>query len=449
MNLQEQFFIKFKKEIQLSLPANYKLIIAISGGVDSVVLADLLFKNGIDFCFAHCNFKLRNNESERDEVFVRKLAIKYSKEFFVKQFETEKFATENKISIQVAARNLRYDWFSDLQKSIENKASYILTAHHKNDTIETVLFNFFRGTGISGLTGIKTFDKERKIIRPLLNFTKEEIINYAKENKLDFVEDSSNELNKYSRNFFRNKVLPLVKENIFNVETNIFNNSSKLKEAEILYHQAIEIHKKILVEKFENDFKISILKLKKTNPINTIIWEIIKEFGFSADQVFEIKKLLNSQSGSYVASSTYRIINNRKWLIISPLNNLNSQNIIIENNSENIEFKNGRISIGKIKNINIKIETEPNVAMLDGALLEFPLILRKWKMGDYFYPFGMQKKQKLSKFFINQKLSIIQKENVWVIESNKKIIWVVGYRIDNRFSLNKNTAELVKFIYLK
>lgn len=443
MNLLEQFKEHLKNNLSTCLPSNSKFIVAVSGGVDSVVLVDLFAQENLDFTIAHCNFNLRGDESMRDEEFVKALAAKYSKEIFVKNFDTEKYATENKLSIQVAARELRYCWFNELQTSNIQHPTFLVTAHHCNDNIETVLFNFFRGTGIQGLTGINAFDKTRKIIRPLLPFKKETLLQYAVANNLSFVEDSSNASNKYTRNNFRNQIIPLVTKHLPQAEENILRNINRMNEVQELYYQAIEVHKKNLIEQKQNEFHIPILKLKKSKPLHTIIWEIIKAFDFTSAQVNEIIKLLDASNGSYVESASHRIINNRNWIIITPLNNEAKQHYIIERETKILEFGGEKLTIEQVEASNYKLQTLNNIAALDFNTLTFPLLLRKWKQGDYFYPLGMTKKQKLSKFFINQKLSLPQKENVWVIESNKKIVWVVGYRIDNRFKITNTTNEVM------
>jgi tRNA(Ile)-lysidine synthase len=445
MNLLKQFQEHYRQRLSTFFPADNKFILAVSGGVDSVVLVDLFAKINLDFVIAHCNFKLRGDESERDENFVKALAVKHCKEVFVKHFDTKRYADENKISIQVAARDLRYKWFAELQSTVNSQRSMaIVTAHHQNDNIETVLINFFRGTGIQGLTGINPFDKERKIFRPLLPFKKEELLQYATDNSLKFVEDSSNATNKYTRNNFRNQIIPLVKQHFPSTEENLLNNIQRLNEVELLYNESVEKYKKSLIVLKGEEMHISILKLKKVRALHTIIWELIKSFNFSAPQVNEVMKLLDSNNGSYIQSATHRIINNRNWIIITPLKEDESQIFIIEKGDSKIEFGNNKVVIEQLQTSNFKPETSSDIATLDLDAVEFPLVLRKWKQGDYFYPLGMTKKQKLSKFFINQKLSLTQKENVWIIESNKKIVWVVGYRIDNRFKITERTKVIMK-----
>ena len=452
---------------------NAKLILAVSGGIDSVVLTDLVYKTGFDFMIVHCNFQLRGEESERDEKFVRALQNKYEKEVLVKRFDTKEYASQNKTSIQEAARELRYNWFEELvngqclpagqagsmvndraEKNIHHSplTIYIVTAHHANDNIETLLINFFRGTGISGLHGIPS--KQGKIIRPLLFAKREEITAYAKENNLQWVEDTSNLSDKYTRNFFRLQLIPAIKEVFPNAEDNLLHNIERFKEVETLYQQAIQQHLKKLIEQKENEIHIPVLKLQKSESINTIIWEIIKEYNFHAAQVEEVKKLFNAENGSYIASDSHRIIKNRNWLIIAPLQTEETQNILIEENDKKVKFENGILEFEKLQTTNYKLQTTNLIASLDAKQIKFPLLLRKWKQGDYFYPLGMQNlpagrrgKKKLSKFFIDQKLSKTEKEKVWVIEMNKKILWVIGYRIDDRFKITNNTKEVLRITF--
>ena len=454
MNLLQRFIDFIKKE-NLFQPKD-KLLLAVSGGVDSVVLCEVCKQAGFDFVIAHCNFKLRGEESERDELFVRELAKKYNAEIFVKKFDTEKYAEENKLSIQVAARELRYEWFNFLignkQNAISNKqtndncplpiAHWIITAHHANDNLETLLINFFKGTGINGLRGI--LSKNKKIIRPLLFARKEELLEFAKENNLSFVEDSSNASDKYTRNYFRNKLIPGIQKVFPQAEDNLLNNIQRFKDIETLYQQSIDLHKNKLIEKKGEEIHIPVLQLLKSATLPTIVYEIIKNFGFTSNQTEEVIKLLKSDSGKYVQSSTHRLLKNRNWLIISPNNTNLSENILIEENDTSIEFINGKLSFQKIVTDNSQLTPDRYIAMLDADEIIFPLLLRKWKQGDYFYPLGMSKKKKLSRFFIDQKLSLTEKENIWLLEMNKKIIWVVGQRIDDRFKITAKTKNILK-----
>jgi tRNA(Ile)-lysidine synthase len=420
-----------------------KLLVTVSGGVDSVVLCDLLHKSDIDFVIAHCNFQLRAAESERDELFVRGLAEKYQKQIVVKKFDTSTYAVNEKLSIQEAARNLRYSWFNNLVFN-EQLADRITTAHHADDNIETVVMNFFRGTGLKGLTGM---DAQVIVYRPLLPFRKKEILDYAKKNNLAFVEDSSNASNKYTRNLFRNVLLPAVKEVFPSVEENILSNIERFNEVEQVYEQAIRAHKERLIELKGSEEHIPILKLKKTFSFRTILWEIIKEKHFTGGQVDEVIKLMDAKNGSSITSDFYRIIKNRKWLIIThrQQDEINAHYVIDPEEKNKRFFEKERLLLERTAlSPDFKISTAANTACLDADKIKFPLLLRKWKQGDYFYPLGMNKKKKLSRFFIDQKLSKTDKEKVWVLEMNKKIIWVVGLRIDDRFKIEPSTKNLLK-----
>ncbi len=460
---------KFKQYIQKEnlFHAKDKLLLAVSGGVDSVVLCELCKQAGYNFEIAHCNFQLRGDDSNRDEIFVKALAQKYGVAFYVKTFDTVAWSKATKKSIEEAARDLRYEWFytlTDSKKMIDEKVgmddiessaavvnqsikNYILTAHHADDNIETVLMNFFRGTGITGLRGI--LPKQGKIIRPLLFARRKELETFVKVIGLEFVTDHTNLQNDYTRNYFRNTIIPLVSESFPEATKNVLKNIRRFRETEILYQQAVALHKKKLLEQKGDEIHIPILKLMKTVPLATVLYEIIKAFGFTARQTEETIALLKSETGKYIQSATHRIIKNRNWLIISPSQTVEADHILIEENDTNIVFRNGSISIAKIPYAQFSMVNDPLIAQLDLARIKFPLLLRKWKQGDYFYPLGMQKKKKLSRFFIDQKMSLTQKENTWVIEMDKKIIWVVGMRIDDRFKIRDTTRQIYMLILRK
>src|SRR5438045_2422271 len=288
-----------------------------------------------------------------------------------------------------------------------------------------MLMFLFRGSGIHGLTGINAFDTERKLIRPLLFASREDIKSYAAENNLSWAEDSSNATNKYTRNFFRHKIIPAIAQHFPNVKANLLENMHRLKETETLYQQAIELHKKGLLEYKGNEIHIPVLKLQKTKPLDTVIWEIIKPYNFHSKQTDEVKKLFGAGNSSYVQSSSHRIIKNRNWLIISPNKSEASAFIVIEPNDQQVKFSDGILNFEKHSAFNFQLSAIKSIAQLDANHIQLPLLLRKWKQGDYFYPLGMQKKKKLSRFFIDEKLSATAKENVWVLEMNKKIVWII------------------------
>ena len=442
---------RFQNNIKLNylFSSKDKLLLAVSGGVDSVVFCELCKQAGFDFTIAHCNFQLRGAESERDEQFVRNLGKKYDVEVFVKKFDTEKYATENKLSTQEAARNLRYEWFGELMNSqlsignVENPI-HLLTAHHADDNAETIAMNFFRGTGLHGLTGIPS--KNGYIKRPLLEFSKEELLAFAKEHNLEFVEDSSNQSSKYTRNYFRNEIIPAISKIYPQVKDNLLDNINRFKEIEKLYQLSVgELKKKICKQK-GNETHIPVNKLMSYNN-KALIYEIIHPFNFQEKQVEELVKLADSDSGKYITSpdNQFRIIKHRLWFIISPVVATESVNIIIEENDKQILFALGSINIESV--LNNKPSTSNDIATLNAKEIKFPLLLRKWKTGDYFYPLGMKKKKKVSRFLIDSKLSKTEKENIWVIESKQRICWIVGQRIDNRFKLTATTKEVLKLTY--
>lgn len=436
---------------------NDTLLLAVSGGIDSVVLCELCKQAGYKFIIAHCNFKLRGAESERDAAFVQQLAQSYNVPVHIKEFDTAAYADERKLSIQEAARELRYTWFSELLSpaignrqsaihhsplTIDHSPACLLTAHHLDDNIETMLMHFFRGTGIHGLRGM--LPKQGHIVRPLLFARRQEIVQFATENNLTWVEDSSNASDKYSRNYFRHQLIPLVQKIYPEAENNLANNLRRFADMEELYEQAVVQHKKKLLEQKGEEVHISVLKLKKAQPLNAIVYEIIKTYGFSSAQVEEVIKLLDSESGRYVQSATHRIIKNRRWLIIAPAQSEQAKNLVIDEDESKIAFENGELVFEQLNGKNVQVINDATIALIDRDELQFPLLLRKWKKGDYFYPLGLKKKKKLARFFIDQKLSLTDKEKVWVLESNKKILWVVGLRIDDRFKLTEATKQVVK-----
>jgi tRNA(Ile)-lysidine synthase len=469
MKLFERFEEYIKRQNLFSVKD--KLLLAVSGGVDSVVLCELCKQAGYDFMIAHCNFQLRGEESERDEQFVKNLGNKYGVEVLVKKFDTEPYALERKVSIQEAARELRYGWFSELinkQLAIDNKQQaigdrqneeipihhspviqsgakdtiHLLTAHHADDNIETLSMNFFRGTGLHGLTGIPV--KAGHIRRPLLEFPKEELLKFARENNLKFVEDSSNQSSKYTRNFFRNEIIPAIAKVYPQVKENLQDNIERFKEIEKLYRLSVTEIKKKLCKQKNDEVHIPVKQLMGyTN--RALIYEIISGYGFNEKQVEEVIKLAKSESGRYIQApgDDYRMIRHRHWFIITPTRSEQAANIIIEEKDKRILFALGTFYLEMTAPVNHKPQTTNSIALLDSGEITFPLLLRKWKTGDYFYPLGMKKKKKLARFFIDLKLSKTDKEKVWVLETKQRIAWVVGYRIDDRFKITDSTKEIL------
>ncbi|HEU4608225.1 MAG TPA: tRNA lysidine(34) synthetase TilS, partial [Chitinophagaceae bacterium] len=376
----------------------------------------------------------------------------------VRRFDTNAYASENSCSIQEAARTLRYEWFAEERKqklevikathlkegSKKRSGSilpavWVLTAHHADDNIETLLMNFFKGTGMAGLHGIRP--RQDGLIRPMLCFRKAELLQWAGAAGWSWVEDSSNLTDKYSRNFIRQQLIPLIASRYPAVEDNLLQNIRRFTEAEQLYNEAIARRRKKLLQYNGREWQIPVLLLKKQEPLATVVYEIAKEFGFGPAQAPEIIRLLDASSGKFMVSSTHRIIRNRNWLLIAPLKDHDASCYVWEGEDTVLDFPDGTLAARTKAAVDLPLPSDPLMAALDASQIQFPLLIRKWKAGDYFYPLGMKKKKKLSRFFIDAKLSRTQKESVWVIEMDKKIIWVIGYRIDDRFKLNPATKQ--------
>jgi len=420
-----------------------RLLVAVSGGLDSVVLCELLQRAGFEFVIAHCNFCLRGEESERDEQFVRGLALRHGREVMVRRFDTMAYVSSRQVSVQVAARELRYAWF----KEVIGDRGYIVTAHHRDDNIETLLMNFFKGTGISGLRGM--LPRQGNVVRPLLFAGREEIRAFAVEEGLEWVEDSSNESDKYTRNYFRHRVIPLIEEVYPGAVQNLGANIGRFREIEAVYRKGIDQQLKRLLEPRGKEVWVPVLKLKGAEPLATLVYEMIVPFGFSAQQVAEVVGLLDSGSGKYVCSATHRVLRDRNWLIISPLEAGAAANVLVESGDGQVVYEGGRLVLRRMAAVDVPADLAGSaVAWLDAREVEYPLLLRKWRIGDYFYPLGMRKKKKLSRLFIDSKLSLAEKERVWVLESNKKILWVVGMRIDDRCRIGAGTTEVVRIEWL-
>lgn len=438
-------FLSFILEHHL-FSKNNKILLAISGGVDSIAMCKLFqllkanekFKT-VEWAIAHCNFQLRGKDAEQDEKFVMQLAENYKVKFYSKKFETDEFSEDKKISIQMAARELRYEWLEKIRKN--NNYDFIASAHHRNDTIETVLLNIIRGTGIKGLHGI--LPQQDKIIRPLLFTNRNEIIDFVHYNQLIYREDNSNLTNKYQRNKIRNQIIPLLKEINPELENTMIENTVRWKDAEQIYMNAIKIYEKEFLQKKNNEIFISILKLKKYQPLKTLLFEIISGFNFNIQQVEQIIKTFDKDPGKIFLSSSHRLLKDRNFLILSPIGNKTLDYFFIEKDEKNIELEDFQLKIKIIENKNFTITKSSNFACLDYEKLKFPLKIRGWNKGDYFYPLGMKKKKKkLSDFFVDQKISITEKEKIRVLFSEERVAWIAGYRIDDRFKITPNTKKI-------
>ena len=433
--------IKLKNHLseKFSFLKDKKLLLATSGGLDSMVLLDLFQKLNTKIHIAHCNFQLRGLESFEDQKFVQNYAEKNIIPYFTTTFDTENFAKDYQLSIQIAARTLRYDWFYELLES--EKLDYILTAHHADDSLETFIINLSRGTGLDGLIGIPS--ENDKIVRPLLLFSRNEMEQYAQENKVSWREDSSNASDKYIRNKIRHHIVPLLKDLNPNFLESFKKTQTYLQDSQVMVEDAtIMIYQQVATE-IQDTVHFDIKKLKQLANYKSYLYQFLKEYGFFAWE--DIYKLVDAPTGKLVLSDEYRLIKNRDFLILSPKKNADEKTFLIEKNQKEVNFP-----LNMIFTIENTIsETDSGSIFVDQDLLQYPLTLRKWQENDIFYPFGMVGKKKLSKFFKDEKMSMIDKENCWLLCSQNDIVWVVNKRLDNRFKVTKNTKTILKIALSK
>jgi tRNA(Ile)-lysidine synthase len=434
-----QRYIKNIQEKKL-FAKNEVLLLAVSGGLDSAVLCELMHRAAQPFAMAHCNFRLRGGDSDRDEAFVKQLAAHYKVPFYVAHFDTVAEAALRKQSIETVARHLRYEWLEGVR--LQCGFGWVATAHHADDNAETAMMHFFRGTGIRGLRGM--LPQQGHIVRPLLFARRAELETFLTENQLAHVTDQTNFEDDYTRNYFRNQLIPGLQKVFPQVVDNVLHNIERFSGVEQVYLQAIAQHKKKLAVQKGEELHLPVLKLQKTPGLATVLFEFIHEYGFTAHQTNDVLALLHSQSGKYVASATHRIIRNRLWLIITPLQTEQAAHILIEGPADAVTFAGGTLQLGIVPADGLTLSTDAHIAQLDAGLIRFPLLLRPWKQGDYFYPLGMAKKKKLSRFFGDLKLSLAEKEKVWVLEMDKKIVWVVGKRVDDRVKVTGKTREVLR-----
>ena len=410
--------------------------------MDSVVLVDLCAKAELQFGIAHANFQLRGSESDRDEAFVRQLALTHDCPFFSKKFQTEIYASTEKYSIQEAARNLRYAWFETMLGNEPGYFQFIMTGHHLDDNIETMLMHFFRGSGITGISGMPV--KNNHIVRPLLSIPRSDIKSYAEYQSLSWVEDSSNRKEEYTRNYFRNHLIPSIQQIFPEVHKNLQNNLWRFSETKELFERAITQLKKKLLSHHGAEAHIPIELLRKQGALKTILFELLKEYHFKPAQLDEIIGLMDSTNGKYISSTSHRIIRNRKWLIIAPHQLDEISHFVIDQTESSTIYPSGSLSFQRSYVSEKDIYSAlPGTAYFNAGKLVFPLILRKWKTGDYFFPLGMKKKKKISRFLIDNKLSKTAKESIWVLVSDNRIAWVVGYRMDERFRISDSTKDVL------
>ena len=443
MNKDKDLLQKFTEFNRLKRLASRKktCLLTVSGGVDSSVMCELFYQAGFPFAIAHCNFNLRGKESDGDEQLVRSLAAKYKVDVFIKSFPTKQYAQEKNLSIQLAARELRYAWFEELRK--EHEFALIATAHHLNDNIETIIYNLIKGTGIRGLRGIPV--RQGHIIRPMLFAAREEIGAYQKEHQIAYREDSSNADDKYTRNKIRHLLIPFMKEINPALEKTFATKIDLFAELEELYEKEVNRPVKDLFLPRKNDIYIPIAKLKKTKNAGSVLFEYLKDYGFNIQQVEDILGCLDGLAGKQFVSTKARLIKDRRFLILSKTEQKDFTAALIQQNDTEFLLGENQLKLSVLKSDEVKISADKNLAFLDLSKLEFPLVARHWKQGDYFYPFGMKmKKKKLKKFFTDQKVTLNEKETIWVIESKQKIVWVAGYRTDERFKVLPGTKDVLR-----
>ncbi|WP_062060374.1 tRNA lysidine(34) synthetase TilS [Aquimarina longa] len=431
---------EFKNHITNTLPflLESNILIACSGGLDSVVLVNLCKLLNIKFSIAHCNFNLRGTESDGDEKFIEALAGKINSQIYITHFNTEQYAKERRLSIQMAARELRYNWFRNLVSDYQ--FNYVLTAHHADDNLETFLINLSRGTGIEGLIGIP--EENEMFVRPLLPFSREMILKFAHKNNIQWREDSSNRETKYLRNRLRHTVIPELKQTTPQFLKNFQTTLEYLKESnEFIKMEVAQIRKELLEPLDDITIKISIPKLQEYGNPRIYLYFLLKDdYGFKPWD--DIAQMVTAQSGKQIFSETHRLVKDRECLLISSLaEETSDREYTIPEAESMLMIPSGTLkfrSVSELSNADLK------TIYVDKEKLKYPLTVRKWKEGDYFYPLGMSGKKKLSKYFKDEKLSLLAKERVWLLCSGKEIIWIINYRADNRYKIMPQTKQILK-----
>lgn len=438
--MTDKMLDQFKQSLKnIDVQPTQKVLVAISGGADSVALAHLFMKVEQPIILAHCNFNLRGAESDADEQFVRNFAIESNLPLFTKSFNTEAFAKQNGISIEMAARELRYNWFAELCKN--EGCKFIATGHHKNDSVETFFLNLNRGTGIKGLMGISEINGQ--IIRPLLSISRQEIEEYIRTNKLSYCTDATNFENHYLRNKFRNQVLPVLTEINPLFSEKVLDTMEHLKQVYDSFKIRLqEIEQQIIITDGERVI-ISQTLVNQLPDKNILMFEILSKFGFNSAQTTDILVLNNQQSGQQFFSSTHRLIKDRHNYIILAKTERDNETYYFNNEEQNNEAP-IKLAFYEIPAQDFILKHTPNVAYFDADNVEFPLTLRHWQQGDSFRPLGMTGFKKLSDFFIDQKFSNDQKETCWLLLSGDDIMWIINHRIDDRFKLSNKTKRILR-----
>jgi tRNA(Ile)-lysidine synthetase-like protein len=413
-----------------------KLLLATSGGLDSMVMVNLFHKLSFEIAIAHCNFQLRGVESFEDQKFIQDYAEENGINLFLTQFDTETFAKDYKLSTQVAARELRYHWFQEIVNT-EN-FDFILTAHHADDNLETFLINLVRGTGLDGLTGIPV--QNENVIRPLLIFSRQEIEQYAKENNIDWREDSSNASDKYLRNKIRRHLVPILKELNTEFLSSFHKTQTYLQESQTMVEDASIMVYQQVAKEIGEDTHFDLKKLKQLPNYKSYLYQWLRDFGFTAWE--DIYDLVEGQTGKRVYSKDFRLLKNRETLILIPKNEAEeTEEFLIEKNQDKVNIP---LNLSFCKVADISIASNATI-FVDGDKLVFPLVLRKSKTGDFLHPFGMNgRTKKLSKLFKDEKLSLIEKEDSWILCSENQIVWVIGLRQDERFKIESKTTNILK-----
>jgi len=426
-------------------PVLRPVLLAVSGGMDSMTMAHLFICAGIPAAIAHCNFSLRGEDSVLDEALVRTFAQEHGLPFHGIRFDTKEKMAEWKKGVQETARILRYEWLEAIRT--EHGYSLTATAHHANDNVETMLVNLFKGTGIAGMHGI--LPRSGTLVRPLLFATRDQVSEYASARQLTFREDASNQTDAYQRNRVRHHIIPAIETRFPGAVTQMNDTIGRLSQAEILYRKAVGAEIKNLAEQRGRDLYIPIRKLMQATPLETICYELLSAFGFTPAQVPGVLQLIHAGSGHFVSSSSHRVIRNRDFLVITALSERDTDMILVESAPCQVQAQDADFRFS-IRDNPGALSADPGIAMLDLQKITFPLILRRWRSGDYFYPLGMgMKKKKLSRFFIDRKLPLHEKEQVWILESGKRIVWVSGMQIDERFKISPGTTKVLEVIQRK
>lgn len=417
-----------------------QVLLAVSGGRDSVTLCDLMARAGYDFAIAHCNFHLRPGDCDRDEAFVRQLAANYGALFFVTQFDTVDYAKEHGLSIEEAARTLRYDYFFRLCRDEHFDA--VATAHHRDDAIETFFINLLRGTGVSGLHGIKV--RNGNVVRPMLCFSRNDVDNYVKERGLHFVEDTTNAETQFLRNRIRHQVLPLFRDISPSFDETMDGNMARLREVEQLYKLVVDDDRARLLKPNESGFAVDIMAVRGLVPLKTRLFELLRPFGFNSAVVDDILSALDSQSGKQFFSASHRILKDREQLLIEPFGDNDVSEYLIDRIEERPQLPIAMsMRISEYHGESVRLAE--NEAWYDYDRVHFPLTLRRWRHGDRFVPFGMKGSRLVSDFFSDMKLSLSEKEQTWLLcDAEGRILWVVGKRASGIARVDSDTRQVMQ-----